>query len=99
MPDPAQPWLNDPPQSAAQTAAPDDQPWLNDQPVAQMRHFTAKGKKGKPDVTFQVPQDATDEDIHKAAAQATGDKDYFASHVTHLGETPPDTRPTSFVQG
>lgn len=64
-----------------------------------MRSFSAKGKNGKPDVTFHVPEGATDDEIHKAAAAATGDKDYLHSNVIHAGETAPDKRPTSFVQG
>jgi hypothetical protein len=101
MPDQSQPWLNDAPAPSAAPAqsAPADQPWLNDAPATKMRSFRAKGKNGKPDVSFQVPEGATDEDIHKAAAAATGDKDYLHSNVIHAGETPPDTRPTSFVQG
>lgn len=100
MPDPSQPWLND--AQVSGTPAPQggaDQPWLNDTPVAKMRHFTAKGKNGKPDIPFQVPEGATDDDVHKAAAAATGDKDYLHSNVIHAGETAPDTRPTSFLQG
>lgn len=64
-----------------------------------MNHYTAKGKAGKPDVPFQLPENATDEDVHKAAAAATGDKDYLRSTLVPQGEAPPDTRPTSFFQG
>lgn len=68
-------------------------------PAAPMHSYMAKGKNDKPDVPFQAPEGATDEDLQKAAAKATGDKDYLRASIIHQGETPPDTRPTSFVQG